>query len=179
MSAIIAQASASSSLKCDVTTTEDTRRAEAPTPSIGETRCQTSSDRYRGQLMRLAPWSEGSDQSASLITKGGNALGFSDATRGGRVAGGTAWRPRSAQARNRGVGFGRTDWVYGDLKRWIALGSARHIGSNDLLSAAAVQAMFNMRCPPGIGLGAGLRQHVTGEVLSEDEARSYATKHHY
>src|SRR6056297_3941904 len=61
------------------------------------------------------------------------AVGFSDATRGGRVARGAFWRPRSAHARNRGFGVRLTGWVYGDLKRWIALGSAGHAVLTDLV----------------------------------------------
>ena len=82
---------------------------------------------------------------------GSYAVGFSDATRGGRVARGAFWRPRSAHARNRGFGVRLTGWVYGDLKRWIALGSAGHAVLTDLVPSAAVlvsRALTNTRCSP-------------------------------
>lgn len=80
-----------------------------------------------------------------------NGAGFSDATRGVRVACGGGWRRRSARARNRGVGVGRSVRIYGDLKRLIALGSAGRIGVTDLVPGTAVlvsRAFINTRCSP-------------------------------
>lgn len=49
---------------------------------------------------------------------------------------GIAWRRRSAQAGNRGVGIGQASWVYGDLKGLIALVIALQVGPSALVAGS-------------------------------------------
>ena len=49
---------------------------------------------------------------------------------------GIAWRRRSAQAGNRGVGIGQTSWLYGDLKRLMALVRVLQVGPTALVAGS-------------------------------------------
>uniref|UniRef100_UPI002B277084 hypothetical protein n=1 Tax=Leisingera sp. TaxID=1879318 RepID=UPI002B277084 len=73
---------------------------------------------------------------AAVSTRGRGAAGFSDATRGGRVARSIAWRRRSAQAGNRGVGIGQASWLYGDLNRLMALVLVLQVGPTALVAGS-------------------------------------------
>lgn len=49
---------------------------------------------------------------------------------------GIAWRRRSAQAGNRGVGIGQASWLYGDLKRLMALVPVLQVGPSALVAGS-------------------------------------------